>query len=116
MDGVLQVADVFLGKVAGDFIGKVGVAIADDEGDAAYQDGGFTASRAGQHQQGAFGGENGLSLHGVQVSVDLVEEGALGGEVAGGEVLFHQIDFLSHRERATGTNRWGTDTVVTFPS
>ena len=71
---------------------------------------------ARQHKEGAFGGKDGLSLHIVEVSVGLVKEGALGGEVTGGEVLFHQIDFLSHRERATGTNRWGTDTIVTFPS
>ena len=75
----------------GDVVGEVGVAVADDEGDAAHKDGGLAASRPRQHQKGSLGGENGFPLLVVEVTVGLIKQSPLGGEVAGVQILFHML-------------------------
>ena len=57
--------DILLGELAVDKGAVVGLAIADQVGNAVDQHGGFAAARAGQHQQGALGREHGLLLAAV---------------------------------------------------
>ena len=57
--------DILWGEVLAHQRAVVGLAIADDVGNAVDQHGGLAAAGAGQHQEGAFGGEDGLLLAGV---------------------------------------------------
>ena len=83
----------FVGAV-GNVRAEVGVTVANEKGDAAHQHGGFSASRACQHQQGIVDGEHRLPLLFVESGIDLIKQGALGGKIAFFNGL-HEMDYLA---------------------
>ena len=60
----------------------IGVTVSDDVFDPAHQHGGFAATRACQDQKRSFGLKYGSSLLGIQISVNLIKQSALGGYVS----------------------------------
>ena len=80
--GRLQRKERLLGKSRGHAIAEVGVAVANDKGDAANEHGGLSASRARKHEQGVIHGVNGLPLPLVEEGVDLIKQGALCAQIS----------------------------------
>ena len=80
--GVFQLAHASIVHVPREIFGKIGVAVADDKGDAAHQDRGLSASRAGKHQKGIVYGEHRLSLALVERGIDFIKQSALGSVIA----------------------------------
>ena len=80
--GLFQREKRILAKARGHAVAEIGVAVADDKGDAANEHGGLSASRARKHEQGVVHGVDGLPLPLVEEGVDLIKQGALGAQIS----------------------------------
>ena len=101
--GSAQVVEILLGDGAGQLFAAVGRAKADDVGDAVDQHGGLAGTGTRQNQQWAFGGKDGLALHGVQFGKAGFDILIAQGEIFTGKIGHGVFPFLViPRQRGRG--------------